>query len=473
MEEEILSDLGLIGLAVMGQNLVLNFSDKGYRLSVFNRSYEKTKTFLAGAAQGKKIQGYSDLSLFVSSLAKPRKIILLVKAGEGVSSTIEQLLPLLEEGDILIDGGNSYYRDTQAREKTLKEKGIRYIGMGVSGGEEGARHGPSLMVGGDPEVYPLIQPLLEPIAAHYQEQPCVAHVGPDGAGHYVKMVHNGIEYGDMQLIAESVELLRKSGKSLDELALIFEMWNQEGRPLQSFLIETMGKVLQFDHGFIDQVIDKAGQKGTGKWSVESGLELGVCVSMIAEAVFARSLSAGREERVALAATFGPIEKKVDPSQIPTVEEFESALYVAKIFSYTQGFLLLQKAAKNQGWELNYGNIASIWRGGCIIRSVFLDAITKAYQKSPDLATLLMDPFFKEAVLKGEQALRKVILFAVESAVAAPAFMAAIAFFDGYRTNRGSGYVIQALRDAFGSHLVELVGEEGKEVHVHWLDEKRD
>ncbi|MBM3195941.1 MAG: decarboxylating NADP(+)-dependent phosphogluconate dehydrogenase [Chlamydiae bacterium] len=465
------TDIGLVGLAVMGQNLVLNLSDHGFSVSVFNRTFEKTKEFLDGGAKGRAIFGFEKMKDFVSSLSKPRKIILLVKAGSAVTDTINEILPFLEKGDVIIDGGNSYFKDTQKRFNELEGKGIHFIGMGVSGGEEGARFGPSLMPGGTPEAYKMIEPMMTKVAAKFNNEPCVTYIGHDGAGHYTKMVHNGIEYGDIEIIAESYELLKAYGFSNQDMAAVFEGYNAPKKPLKSFLIEIMGKVLRFKENgkeMIDFVNDVAGQKGTGKWTAQEALDLSVDAGVITQAVFARCLSANKAERMKASTLFKKVLDKPHHSKEEIIKKLEGALYVAKIVSYTQGFILLRDAAKAYSWIFDYGKIAAIWRQGCIIRSDFLDEITKAFNQSKSLESLMMAPFFQKAVQDHLKDLRDVVKEMTAMGIPAPCLSTALAFVDGYTTPKGVGTVIQALRDAFGSHQVELTSKPGEYVHINWL-----
>jgi len=460
----------------MGQNLVLNLSDHGFSVSVFNRTFEKTKEFLDGGAKGRNIFGYEKMKDFVSSLAKPRKIILLVKAGSAVTDTINEILPFLEKGDLIIDGGNSYFKDTQKRFNELEGKGVHFIGMGVSGGEEGARFGPSLMPGGTPEAYKMIEPMMTKIAAKFNNEPCVTYIGHDGAGHYTKMVHNGIEYGDIEIIAESYELLKAYGFSNQEMATVFEGYNGPKRPLKSFLIEIMGKVLRFKENgkeMIDFVNDIAGQKGTGKWTAQEALDLSVDAGVITQAVFARCLSADKPERMKASTLFKKVLDKPHHSKEEITKKLEGALYVAKIVSYTQGFILLRDAAKAYSWTFDYGKIAAIWRQGCIIRSDFLDEITKAFSLNKSLESLVMAPFFQKAIQDHLRDLREVVKEMTAMGIAAPCLSTALSFIDGYTTQKGVGTVIQALRDAFGSHQVELTTKPGEYVHINWLGSKFD
>lgn len=466
-------DIGLIGLAVMGQNLALNMADHGFAVAVYNRSFSKTQEFLAGPAQGKNLVGFEQLSDFVQSLSSPRKIILMVKAGDVVDAFIDQLKPLLSPGDVIIDGGNSNYEDTIARTKTLTEEGLLFVGSGISGGEEGARFGPSLMPGGNPLAWPLIQDIWQAIAAKADGEPCCAWVGNDGAGHYVKMVHNGIEYGDMQLIAEAYQLLRFGlGLSVDHIQEIFAQWN-EG-VLDSYLIEITANILKFkdEDGapLVDKILDKAGQKGTGKWTGISALNEGIPVTLIVEAVFARSLSALKDERQAAEAFWGRPELSphaVDPQRM--INAIHDALYASKIISYTQGYMLLQQAAKTYGWDLHYGDIALMWRGGCIIRSVLLGKIKAAFDAQPQLNNLLMDAFFKGEILRTQAQWREALVFAIQNGIATPAMSSALAFFDGYRSGQSPANLLQAQRDYFGAHTYERTDKpRGEFFHTDWV-----
>lgn len=466
------ADIGLIGLAVMGQNLVLNMADHGHKVSVYNRSPEKTDTFINELVKARPIEGYHTLEELVGSLRSPRKVMMMVKAGTVVDSIIEQLLPLLEPGDVIIDGGNSLYSDTTRRTKVLKEKGILFIGTGISGGEEGARYGPSIMPGGNVDGWEAVRPIFQSISAKVDGEPCCDWVGDEGAGHYVKMVHNGIEYGDMQLISEAYQLMREGlGMSAKACHETFARWDKG--VLDSYLIEITAEILRFkdsDGGpLVDKVLDAAGQKGTGKWTGISALEMGIPLSLITESVYARCLSALKEERVQ-ASTIYPREARTFPDDKDTVlEAIHDALYASKIISYTQGYMLMREAAKTFGWELNYGGIALMWRGGCIIRSVFLGEIRRAYHEDPDLSSLLLDPFFEGAIKRTERSWRKAVVFGIESSIPTPAMSAALAFFDGYRSERVSANMIQAQRDFFGAHTYERVdAPRGKRFHTDWI-----
>ncbi|KAI9572776.1 6-phosphogluconate dehydrogenase [Boletus coccyginus] len=471
-------DIGLIGLAVMGQNLILNMNDKGFTVVAYNRTTSKVDDFLANQAKGTKVQGAHSVQELVSKLKRPRKIVLLVKAGPAVDSFIGQLEPYLEKGDIIIDGGNSHYPDSIRRTKELEAKGLLFVGSGVSGGEEGARYGPSLMPGGSPDAWPAIKEIFQATAAQVNGEPCCDWVGETGAGHYVKMVHNGIEYGDMQLIAEAYDILKR-GLDLheQEIAEIFEKWNKG--VLDSFLIEITANILKFndDDGVpvVTKILDKAGQKGTGKWTAIAALDAGTAVTLIGEAVFARCLSAIKEERTRASKVIaGPQKEPFRGDKQQFIDDLEQALYASKIISYTQGFILMRETAKELNWNLNYAGIARMWRGGCIIKSVFLGDITSAYEKNPKLESLLFDDFFKKAVHKAQPGWRRIIAQAVLWGTPAPAFSTALAFFDGYRSEIVPANLIQAQRDYFGAHTFRVLpGKEnaklkkGEDIHVNW------
>ncbi len=491
-----LSDVGLVGLAVMGQNLALNIADHGFQISVFNRTTEKTDKFVSenpGTPGG--LVGTKTLEEFVASIAKPRKIIILVQAGKGTDAVIDGLEPLLDKGDIIVDGGNSLWTDTIRREKISGEKGFRYIGSGVSGGEEGARFGPSLMPGGNFEAWLELKPIWEAIAAKVDAAtgrpiegatpghpvkggvPCTAYIGANGAGHYVKMVHNGIEYGDMQMICEAYALMKGLlGLKPAEMSEIFSEWNTG--ILDSFLIEITADILKQKDPvtrkpFVDVVLDTAGQKGTGKWTSTNALDMGVPAPTIAEAVFARCLSAIKEERVAASKVLKGPSKKYRGSRKALVAAIHDALYCSKICSYAQGFQLMRTAAKEFGWKLNFGEIAQIWRGGCIIRAAFLQKITEAYARKPDLANLLLDPYFNKTFKAAQANWRKVIALAVECGVPAPTFSASLAYYDGYRSARLPANLLQSQRDYFGAHTYERLDQpRGKFFHLDWPDPKR-
>eukprot|EP00177_Eucheuma_denticulatum_P008519 GFKZ01015496.1.p1 GENE.GFKZ01015496.1~~GFKZ01015496.1.p1 ORF type:complete len:491 (-),score=78.03 GFKZ01015496.1:454-1926(-) len=476
MGEEAVADIGLIGLAVMGQNLVLNMNDHGYVVAVYNRTTSKVDDFLANEAKGTKIVGAHSIEELVKTLKRPRRVMLLVKAGAAVDAFIDQLLPYLEKGDIIIDGGNSHYPDTQRRVKYVEEKGFLYVGSGVSGGEEGARYGPSLMPGGSKEAWGAIKEIFQSVAAKSDGEACCDWVGGDASGHYVKMVHNGIEYGDMQLICEAYAIMSGVlGMGAEECAQVFEEWNKG--ELDSYLIEITGNILRYkddrldDGGYlVDRVMDRAMQKGTGKWTVVGSLDVAVPVTLIAEAVFSRTLSSMKEERVEASKVLkGPDAEGVSASMKQEIlEDIRQALYASKIVSYAQGYMLLRKAAEEYDWELNYAGIALMWRGGCIIRSRFLGNIRDAYVRNPELKNLLLDDFFKEAVEKAQGGWRRSVCLAAKHGVAVPTFMTALAFYDGYRAARLPANLLQAQRDYFGAHTYERVDEKvGEFFHTDW------
>ena len=468
------SDIGLIGLAVMGENLVLNMESKGFRASVFNRTTSVTEKFAAGRARGKNIVPTKTLEEFVQSLARPRKAQIMVKAGAPVDAVIEQLVPLLEPGDVIIDGGNSLWTDTQRREKALKEKGIHFFGVGVSGGEEGALKGPSIMPGGSREGWESLAPIYTKIAAVAEGEPCCRYMGPDGAGHYVKMVHNGIEYGDMQLICEAYAILKATiNPSAEEFHQIFSTWNQG--ELDSFLIEITANIFtkkdpETGKPLVDVILDKAGQKGTGKWTVGHATEMGVPLSVIGSAVEARILSSLKDERVAAAKVLtGPSPAPYAGSREELINAVRDALYASKIISYAQGMVQLGKASELYNWNLNFEDIASIWRGGCIIRARFLNRITEAYRKNPGLKNLVLDPFFSDILLRTQASWRKAVQTAIEYGVAVPAFSAALSYFDSYRTERLPANLLQAQRDYFGAHTYERIDKPaGEFFHTEWF-----
>jgi 6-phosphogluconate dehydrogenase len=470
------AEMGLIGLAVMGQNLVLNMVDHGFNVSVFNRTYSVTKDFLAGpGSEYENLNGFEKIEDFVQSLAAPRKVMLMVQAGNVVDRVIEQLTPLLDKGDIIIDGGNSYYGDTNRRTAALKEKGLLFIGSGVSGGEEGARRGPSIMPGGNPEAWPAVKPILQSIAAQVDGEPCCDWVGEDGAGHFVKMVHNGIEYGDMQLITEAYQLMGEGlGLSSDKMAEIFGAWNKSD--LDSYLIEITADILAFKENgepLVEKILDRAGQKGTGKWTGITALDKGVPLTLIAEAVYSRCVSSMKDERVEASKLYdGPNKEKAGDFNEAFKEDFIAqigkALLASKIISYAQGFMLMREAADEYGWNLNYGGIALMWRGGCIIRSTFLGSIREAYDKNPTLKNLLLDDYFKELINSCQESWRKVIMKAVEWGIPVPAMSSALAFFDSYRCARLPSNLLQAQRDYFGAHTYERVDKpRGEFFHTNW------
>lgn len=471
------AEIGLIGLAVMGQNLVLNMHDHGYKVAVYNRTTTKVDEFLQGPAQNTSIVGCYDLKDFFNKLGRPRKVMLMVKAGKSVDDLIESCLPYLEKGDILIDGGNSHYLDTERREKFLQDRGISFIGMGISGGEEGARLGPSIMPGGSQEAWFHIKSLFQTIAAKAEDgAACCEWVGERGAGHYVKMIHNGIEYGDMQLICEVYHLLRDLLKlAPNEIQQIFESWNQG--ELKSYLIEITSIILGFkdesDQFVLENILDVAGQKGTGTWTVTNALELGVPVTLIAEAVFSRFLSTLKEERDEAFALYS------DPVSVPAfdksqfVEHLKNALYAAKIVSYAQGFLLMKVAGETMAWNLDYGKIALLWRGGCIIRSHFLSDIQKAFLDHPALPSLLLDPFFSKEIQRCLKSWRYIVALAVESGIPVPCLASGLSFLDGYKTKSLPANLLQAQRDFFGAHMYErLDTPRGTKFHTQWLCKKK-
>ncbi len=465
-------DIALIGLAVMGQNLVLNMNDNDIKVAVYNRTTSKMEDFVNGVAADTQIEGASTLEELVGKLKTPRKVMMLVKAGSPVDSTIEQLLPLLDKGDIIIDGGNSNFADTERRAKALKESGFRYLGMGVSGGEEGARHGPSLMPGGDASAWPQVKDMFQKIAAKTDAgEPCCDWVGDNGAGHFVKMVHNGIEYGDMQLICEAYHFM-KSGISLNNARMheIFAQWNKE--KLDSYLIEITADILAYQENgeyILDTVLDRAGQKGTGKWTGINALELGIPLTLIGEAVFARCLSAIKDERVTASKVIsGPSGDDQHLQEDEWVEALGQALYASKIISYAQGFMLMRAAAEEYEWTLNYGGIAQMWRGGCIIRSAFLDEIKAAFDKAPELQNLLLDDYFRTEVEAAQKNWRKVVAKTIELGIPVPAMSSALAFFDGYRTASLPANLLQAQRDYFGAHTYQKVDGDGSYHHTDWI-----
>lgn len=467
------ADIGLIGLAVMGQNLILNMNDNGFVVCAYNRTTEKVDKFLANEAKGTKIIGAHSLKELAEKLKRPRRVMLLVKAGSAVDQFIENLLPYLEKGDIIIDGGNSEYTDSERRCKSLAEKGILFVGSGVSGGEEGARYGPSLMPGGNAEAWPAIKNIFQSIAAKCGTDPCCDWIGNGGSGHFVKMVHNGIEYGDMQLIAEAYHLL-KTGLELnhDEIGQVFDNFNKGS--LDSYLVEITRDIMLYKDTdgkpLVNKILDSAGQKGTGKWTAVASLEYGMPLTLIGESVFARYLSALKEERVDASKVLkGPNQSlNLSPEEKKKfIEHISKALLASKIVSYAQGFMLLRAAAKHYNWKLNYGSIALMWRGGCIIRSVFLGQIKNAFDKNPDLDNLLLDPYFCDVLASSQAGWREVISKAVISGIPTPCLSTALAFYDGYRTPYLPANLIQAQRDYFGAHTYELLDKRGEFVHTNW------
>ncbi len=471
------ADIGLIGLAVMGQNLALNINDHGFRLAVFNRTTSKVDDFINGAASGTAIIGTHSIEEFVSTLESPRRILLMVKAGKVVDHFIELLLPHLETGDIIMDGGNSLYKDTTRRVKSLEALGIIYLGTGISGGEEGARNGPSIMPGGNKKGWPHVKGILQSISAKVDGEPCCGWIGEQGAGHYVKMVHNGIEYGDMQLICEAYQFLREGlSLSVDEIADIFSQWN-EGE-LNSYLIEITSHILRVKdtdgEPLVDKILDTAGQKGTGKWTAINSLELGIPLTLIGEAVFARFLSALKSERVKASKVLSGPDAKFEYSAADKenyITAVKEALYASKIISYTQGYMLMREAANEYKWNLNYGGIALMWRGGCIIRSRFLESIKQAYSKNPELESLLLDDFFQQAIAATQNGWRKTVSRAIESGIPVPGFAAALTFYDGYRMASVPANLLQAQRDYFGAHTFERIDKpRGQFFHHEWANE---
>jgi 6-phosphogluconate dehydrogenase len=468
------ADIGLIGLAVMGENLVLNMESKGFTVACFNRTVEKVDAFVNGRGAKKNIIGCRSLKELADSLKKPRRVMVMVKAGSAVDQTIESLLPVLEKGDIIIDGGNSHFPDTIRRTQYLAEKGLRFIGSGVSGGEEGALLGPAIMPGGDVKAWPYVKDIFQAISAKTDKgEPCCTWIGPDGAGHFVKMVHNGIEYGDMQLICEAYDLMfRGLGMSAKEMQKVFAKWNKG--VLDSYLIDITQEILKVSDDetgkpLVDVILDTAGQKGTGKWTSTAGLDLGVGIPQIAEAVFARCLSAIKDERVAASKVL-KYSSKTKVNKALLVKQLEQAVYASKICSYAQGYQLMRAAAKEYKWKLNYGEIALVWRQGCIIRARFLGNIRDAFDSNPELANLLLDPYFKKVVIKAQKAWREVIKTAVELGIPVPAMSTALNYFDAYRSARLPANLLQAQRDYFGAHTYERVDKPRGEFHHHiWTE----
>lgn len=470
--------VGVIGMAVMGKNLALNIESRGYSVSIYNRTTSRTEKVMA-EHPNKNLVPYEDIPSFVDSLEKPRKIIMMVQAGTGTDAVIQQVLPHLDQGDILIDGGNTFFKDTMRRSEALADSGINFIGTGISGGEEGALKGPSIMPGGQREAYDLVAPILEQIAAKApsDHKPCVTYIGPDGAGHYVKMVHNGIEYGDMQLIAESYHIMRHLlHLSNDEISDIFAEWN-EGE-LDSFLIDLTAKALSkkdpsTGEHMLDIILDRAGNKGTGKWTSQSALDLGTPLPLITEAVFARYISALKEERVAASQVLeGPdtLVSLTEDEKKGIIEDLRQALYMSKIISYAQGFSQLKMASEEYEWQLNFGEIAQIWRAGCIIRARFLDLITEAFEKQPDLKNLMLDDYFKQIIHDYQPALRRIVSLTVKNGIPTPAFSSAVAYYDSYRSERLPANMIQAQRDYFGAHTYERVDRPGS-YHFDWYGDR--
>lgn len=466
------ADIGLIGLAVMGENLVMNMESKGFTVAVYNRSIEKVENFVNGRGKGKNIIGCTSVEELAAALKRPRKIMLMIRAGEAVDHMIGQLLTVLEEGDVIIDGGNSYFKDTIRRSGDLAEKGIHYIGTGVSGGEEGALKGPCLMPGGDAKAWETVKPVFMAISAKVDGNiPCCEWIGGDGAGHFVKMVHNGIEYGDMQLICEAYQLMRDGlGMTPDEMYEVFADWNET--ELKSYLIEITRDILKFrdqeGKPVVDQILDTAGQKGTGKWTSEIALEEGVPLTLISEAVSARCVAARREERIEASSAYAKKIEKLTGDRGIFIEDIKKALYAAKIISYAQGYSLMKEAAEHYGWKLDYGNIALIWRGGCIIRSAFLGKIKEAYDRNPDLANLILDPYFKKAIETSLKSWRKVVAAGAANGIPLPAMSAALFWFDSYTCEKLPANLLQAQRDYFGAHCYERIDcPRGETFHTNW------
>ena len=468
------ADIGLIGLAVMGENLAMNMESKGFTVAVYNRTADKVDRFMAGRAQGKNFIGCVTLPDLCAALSRPRKVMLMVKAGQPVDELIAKLLGLLEPGDLIIDGGNAHYPDTIRRCREVESRGLYYVGCGVSGGEEGALKGPSIMPGGSPEAWPLVRPILQKISAQVDGEPCCDWVGEGGAGHFVKMVHNGIEYGDMQLICEAYQLMKDyMGLSHEEMHRVFEDWNRG--ELDSYLIQITGDILAYpdEDGtpLVEKILDAAGQKGTGKWTVISALEEGVPLTLIGESVFSRCLSAMKDERVAASKRLPGPKAAFSGDRTAFIEAVRQALYASKIVSYAQGYQLMRAAAKSCGWKLNYGGIALMWRGGCIIRSVFLGKIKQAFEADPGLVNLMLAPFFADALARAQQGWREVCAAAVQGGIPIPAFASALSYYDGYRCARLPANLLQAQRDYFGAHTYERVDRpRGEFFHANWTGE---
>jgi 6-phosphogluconate dehydrogenase len=465
------ADIGLIGLAVMGENLVLNMESHGFTVAVYNRTTEKVDNFIDGSGKGKNVIGTHSIEELIANLKSPRKIMLMVKAGKPVDDFIELLIPHLEKGDIIIDGGNSHFPDTTRRTKYLEEKGLLYIGTGVSGGEEGALKGPSIMPGGSPDAWEHVKPIFQSIAAKVEDgTPCCDWVGEDGAGHFVKMVHNGIEYGDMQLICEAYQIMKDLlGLSYEEMYNVFKEWN-EGE-LNSYLIEITRDILNYKENgkpLVEFILDTAGQKGTGKWTVLASLDVGAPLTLIGEAVYGRTLSALKEERVAASKVLSGPKPKFEGDKKQFINDLKNALYASKLVSYAQGYVLMKYAAKEFSWNLNYGGIALMWRGGCIIRSVFLGKIKEAFDKNSNLSNLLLDPFFKEKIESSQEGWRRVIASSVTNGIWIPALSTALNYFDGFRNSRLPANLLQAQRDYFGAHTYERVDKpRGEFFHTNW------
>jgi 6-phosphogluconate dehydrogenase len=471
------ADIGVIGLAVMGRNLILNMNDHGFTVAAYNRTTDRVDDFTAGDAAGTDVIGVHSLAELVAVLKPPRRIMLMIKAGDPVDATIDALVPMLDDGDIILDGGNSLYTDSIRRTRRLEDAGLRFIGTGVSGGEEGARRGPSIMPGGSADAWPHVRDILQGIAAEVEGVPCCDWVGTDGAGHYVKMVHNGIEYGDMQVIAEAYDLMyRGLGMSHDEMRDVFARWN-DGK-LDSYLIEITTEIMAYrdEHGepLLEKILDAAGQKGTGKWTVISSMELGQPVTLVAEAVYGRIVSALKDQRFGASAILSGPEPRIGDDPEAARSDLHDALYASKITSYAQGFMLLGAAATEHEWDLDFASIASMWRGGCIIRSRFLSEVMRAFRDDPDLPNLLLDPFFSAEIEAAQAGWRRTVQRAVAAGIAVPAYSSALAFFDGYRSDRVPANLIQAQRDFFGAHTYERVDRpRGEHFHTNWTGEGGD
>lgn len=471
------SDIGLVGLAVMGENLVLNIESKGFTVTAYNRSYNKVENFLKGRAQGKNIRGADSIQSLVNSLEKPRKVMLMVKAGQVVDDYIEQLIPHLDKGDIIIDGGNTHYPDSNRRTEYLESKGLLYIGTGVSGGEEGALKGPSIMPGGSIDAWPAVKEIFQAISAKVNNEqgeptvPCCDWVGDAGAGHFVKMVHNGIEYGDMQLICEAYQLMKNVlGLSADELHQVFSDWNKT--ELDSYLIEITRDIFAYkdENGepLVESILDTAGQKGTGKWTGVTALDLGVPLTLIADSVFARCISAKKDQRVEASKVISGPEITFTGDKAAFIEDLRQALLAAKMVSYAQGYMLMEEAAKEYQWQLNFGGIALMWRGGCIIRSAFLGKIKEAYDNNPQVGNLLLAPYFRDSVIHAQAGWRRVVGTAVANGIAIPCLSSALTYFDGFRTARLPANLLQAQRDYFGAHTYERTDKpRGEFFHTNW------
>ncbi len=466
------ADIGVVGLAVMGENLILNMASKGFTVACFNRTTSKVDSFVEGRAAGQAIIGCHSVEELIGALKRPRKIMCMIKAGSAVDSLIALILPYLDEGDIIIDGGNSHYPDTIRRAREVEAKGLLYVGTGVSGGEEGALLGPSIMPGGSGAAWEEIRPIFQKICAHTEDgAPCCDWVGPSGSGHFVKMVHNGIEYGDMQLICETYQIMKDGlGLSNDEMSEIFSRWNKG--PLDSYLIEITEHILRHKEedgqSTLDLILDTAGQKGTGKWTVSSALDVGQPLTLIGEAVFSRCLSAIKDERLAASKLLDGPANTFEGERSVVIDDLEQALYAAKIVSYAQGYQLMREVAAEQGWKLNYGGIALMWRGGCIIRSAFLGKIKDAFDADPELVNLMLVPFFRQALHKAQDGWRRMVGLAANLGIPVPAISAALSYYDGYRTARLPANLLQAQRDYFGAHTYERIdGAKGQFFHTNW------